>query len=69
MNFTQTMMADRQKELEKIAPFRERGLYMLSSMRKLRVNQNTEILLKANEDSSDQINRFLKRLKKDRENY
>lgn len=69
MNFPQTMMAERQIELERIVPFRERGLYMLGFMKKHRINENTVILIKAHLDKTEQINRFLSKLEKDRKNY
>lgn len=42
--YTQTMTEDRIKELEKIAPYRERGFKMLSTMKKKRIDDKTVIL-------------------------
>lgn len=42
--YTQTMTEDRIKELEKIAPHRERGFKMLSTMKKIRIDDKTVIL-------------------------
>lgn len=42
--YTQTMTEDRIKELEKIAPHRQRGFKMLSTMKKIRIDDKTVIL-------------------------
>lgn len=44
MYYTQTFNEDRLKELEKIAPHRERGFKMLSTMKKIRIDDKTLIL-------------------------
>ncbi|MDD2286041.1 MAG: hypothetical protein PHQ11_11675 [Paludibacter sp.] len=46
MSYTQTLLEDRLKELEKLAPHRIKGLEMLRTMKKVRVDSNTVILKK-----------------------
>lgn len=44
MSYTQTLLEDRLKELEKLAPHRIKGLEMLRTMKKVRIDNNTVIL-------------------------